>query len=181
VVPVTVNPAVPPAVRRPMIRAPAQRSRFCVPSAQASVGTVQTTVPTHTPALEHTSRLVMGLPSSHVTPGRGVIVHVAAPLHARIAQVSLAQVIAVPRQPPDVHTSVWVHASPSSQRAAVRHCQAPPSLVHTKDCPPHESDWQSEWVIASHANSPPPPQVPEAFAAPHPWQTRPVRMRLALH
>jgi hypothetical protein len=123
----------------------------------------------------------MGLPSSQVTPGRGVTVQLAVPLHARAAQVSVVQVTAVPRQAPDVHESVWVHALPSSQRAPVRHCQAPPSLVQTKVCPPQESDWQSEWTIASHANSPPPPQVPDAFAAPHPWQTRPVRRRLALH
>jgi hypothetical protein len=82
----------------------------------------------------------MGLPSSQVTPGRGVTVQLAVPLHARAAQVSVVQVTAVPRQAPDVHASVWVHALPSSQRVPVRHCQVPPSLVHTKVCPPQASD-----------------------------------------
>jgi hypothetical protein len=60
---------------------------------------------------------------------RGVSVQVAVPLQDRAMHVVFAQLTAVPMQAPALQESVCVHASPSSQRAPVRHCQTPPSLV----------------------------------------------------
>jgi hypothetical protein len=60
---------------------------------------------------------------------RGVSVQVAVPLHDRAMHVVLSQLTAAPVQAPALQESECVHASLSSQRAPVRHCQIPPSFV----------------------------------------------------
>jgi hypothetical protein len=61
-------------------------------------------VPVQAPAPSQWSPKVQALPSLHaVDVGLGVTVQVAVPLHARVAQLSLVQVMGVPWQPPAVH------------------------------------------------------------------------------
>ena len=64
-----------------------------------------------------------------VVSGNGVSVHVAVPLHSRSMQSVSVHSMGVPAHPPVPQTSPYVHSSPSSQVALVRHCQIPPTFV----------------------------------------------------
>ena len=74
-----------------------------------------TAVPAQTPDELQTSVCVQAMLSLQGSPVLGVEVQVAVPLQARVLQVSLAQVMAVPPQAPAVQTSVCVHIIPSLQ------------------------------------------------------------------
>jgi hypothetical protein len=100
----------------------------------------------------------------------GVSVHVAVPLHDRVMQSVVVQLMPVPEHVPPPQTSPWVHRSPSSQAVLVRHCQTPPSCVQCQVWPPQLTPWHRLWVVPSQVNVPPPPQVPVAPAGPHPVQ-----------
>lgn len=59
------------------------------------------------------------IPSLQTIPVLGVTAQVAVPLHARVLQVSLVHVMAVPTHVPATQVSVWVHMLPSLQGAVV--------------------------------------------------------------
>jgi hypothetical protein len=62
----------------------------------------------------------------------------------------------------------------SSQPAAVRQAQVPPSLVQVYAVPPHEIVWHSVCVVELQNTVVPPPHVPLARFSPQPEQVRPV-------
>jgi hypothetical protein len=84
-------------------------------------------VPAQPPAASQASAYVHASASSQLPPAIGVTVHVEPPLHVRVAHAVLVKEMGVPPQVPELQTSPYVQALPSSQRAAGRQAQEPSS------------------------------------------------------